>query len=281
MHTNQPNFESATVKGFGQEWATYDQSGLSKNELDQLFQAYFKIFPFNKLDQATSIGADFGCGSGRWSGCLAPAVRHLYLIDASEAAIQTARLNLRSHKNLSFHRCSIEEFAVGSQKLDFAFSLGVLHHLPDVPRALIDIAENLKPGAPFLLYLYYALDGRSSWYRFIWRRSNQMRKIISRFPFGARNLLTKILAALVYWPLARTALVLEHLRILPLNFPLAFYRHRSFYVMMNDSLDRFGTRLEQRFTKMQITKMLTDAGFENISFSTSAPFWCSIAYKKM
>ena len=31
--------------------------------------------------------------------------------------------------------------------------------------------------------------------------------------------------------------------------PLSFYRDCSFYVMRNDSLNRFGTRLERRFTR--------------------------------
>ena len=50
--------------------------------------------------------------------------------------------------------------------------------------------------------------------------------------------------------------------------------------MRTDSLDRFGTRLEQRFTKKEIEEMLKDSGFEKISFSEKAPFWVSLAYKK-
>jgi hypothetical protein len=61
------------------------------------------------------------------------------------------------------------------------------------------------------------------------------------------------------------------------NFPLSYYRHRSFYVMRNDALDRFGTRLEQRFTRAQIAAMLADAGFENIQFSPSTPYWTAVA----
>ena len=286
MSKNTSNLESATVEGFGLEWSAYDQSGVTETELNQVFRTYFKIFPWHLLDPSKSVGADFGCGSGRWSKFLSPYVRHLHLIDASEAALKTAKQRLHSCKNLSFHHCSIEDFRVNGdgiadpEKLDFAISLGVLHHLPDVPRALKDIFVNLRPGAPLLLYLYYALDGRSKFYRMTWFASDQFRKLISLLPFKVRISITQILAALIYWPLARTALALDHFNILPLNFPLAFYRRSSFYVMKNDSLDRFGTRLEKRFSRQEIENMLTEAGFENIRFSDEAPFWCSIAYKK-
>ena len=35
-------------------------------------------------------------------------------------------------------------------------ALGVLHHVPDTAAAIRSCAELLKPGAPLLLYLYYA-----------------------------------------------------------------------------------------------------------------------------
>ena len=64
------------------------------------------------------------------------------------------------------------------------------------------------------------------------------------------------------------------------NVPLSDYRNKSYYIMKNDALDRFGTKLEQRFSKLQITNMLHNAGFENVIFSDDTPFWTCISYKK-
>jgi hypothetical protein len=50
--------------------------------------------------------------------------------------------------------------------------------------------------------------------------------------------------------------------------------------MRTDALDRFGTRLEKRFTKIQIEEMMLRAGLENINFSNDLPFWCAVGYKK-
>ena len=59
------------------------------------------------------------------------------------------------------------------------------------------------------------------------------------------------------------------------SFPLSTYRNRSFYTMRTDALDRFGTRLEHRFTRAQIREMLEAAGLERVTFSDRRPYWCA------
>ena len=165
--------------------------------------------------------------------------------------------------------------------LDFAYSLGVLHHVPDTGAAIIDIAQCLKPGSPFLLYVYYAFDTRPFWFRALWKLTNLIRKVISVWPNVMKNIAADGIALLIYWPLSRAAKILDRLNSLPESWPLNYYRDRSFYVLRTDALDRFGTKLEHRFTKTQVESMLLAAGFENIFFSDRQPFWTAIAYKKI
>ena len=50
--------------------------------------------------------------------------------------------------------------------------------------------------------------------------------------------------------------------------------------MRTDALDRFGTKLEHRFTKKEILSMMEISGLENISFDENhAPYWCAVGYK--
>ena len=142
------------------------------------------------------------------------------------------------------------------------------------------MARQLKPGAPFLLYLYYAFDNRSAAYRMLWRISNAGRLMLCRAPYLVQIAVTTTIAYLVYWPLARTAALLEKIGLLPRSWPLAYYRHRALYVMRTDAFDRFCTRLEQRFTRAQIAGMLGAAGFEHIKFSETEPFWVALATKR-
>jgi len=86
-------------------------------------------------------------------------------------------------------------------------------------------------------------------------------------------------AAGVYWPLARTARLVERLGGDPTQIPLSPYRWKSFYTMRTDALDRLGTRLEQRFSRSEIERMMREAGLSGIRFSERDPFWVAIGRK--
>ena len=272
------NIDKQVVAGFGDEWSRFDQSELSKDELEQMFDNYFNIFPWEKLS-AKAVGFDLGCGSGRWAKMVAPRVGTLHLIDVSADALTVAKRNLKGADNCHFHNASVEEIPLENDSCDFGYSLGVLHHIPDTQAGLQACIDKLKSGAPFLLYLYYRFDNRPVWFRMIWKTSDVVRRFVSKMPHTLRFGLSQMLAAGVYFPLARTAKVLEKSGMNVESFPLAQYRNNSFYVMRTDALDRFGTRLERRFTKIEMRQMMEDVGLENITFSHTS-FWTAVSFKK-
>ena len=281
MNDVTQNVDPKVAAGFGHEWSTFRQNDTEFSTADReaIFHSYFHIFPWSELPPEP-VGIDVGCGSGRWSVMVAPKVGHLHLVDASADALDVARQNLASISNVTFHLASVADIPLRQNSLDFAFSLGVLHHVPDTAAAIHAVAAKLKVGAPFLIYLYYALDNRPWWYRAIWRFSNIFRLMISPLPATARLIVSQIIAIVVYWPLARFAAIVERAGFSPAAIPLESYRDRSFYVMRTDAYDRFCTRLEQRFTRRQIQQMLEVAGFERIRFSDCVPYWCAIGKKR-
>jgi hypothetical protein len=94
------------------------------------------------------------------------------------------------------------------------------------------------------------------WFRAVWKASDIGRRMISKLPHAARFAVSQMIAAGVYFPLARTARIAEMAGINPQLIPLSQYRNNSFYTMRTDALDRFGTRLEKRFTKAEIQTMM-------------------------
>src|SRR5258708_19658122 len=241
------NVDTNVAAGFGHEWSTFRQGENELSAIDRqaIFQSYFHIFPWDDLPP-DPVGIDVGCGSGRWSVMVAPKVGHLHLLDASEDALDVARQNLAGAANVSFHLASVGNIPLEDNSLDFAFSLGVLHHVPDTAAAIRAVTAKLKVGAPFLIYLYYALDNRPRWYRAIWQFSNFFRMIISSLPPTAPLIITHIISLLFYLPLPRLAAIVERAGFSPSAIPLESYRDRKFYVMRTDAYDRFCTRLEQR-----------------------------------
>lgn len=274
------NFDSKTIASFGDEWRTHHQQDIAQEELQSIFHDYFDIFPWPDLP-STAIGFDMGCGSGRWAKFVAPHVDSLICIDASDAALDVAKNNLAGHKNVQFFHATTETVPIPPESCDFGYSLGVLHHIPDTQAAMQDCVCLLKQGAPFLVYLYYKFDNRPVWYRVLWQLSDLMRKTINRLSDGIKTPVTNLLALTVYWPLARLSWLLERLGCNVSAIPLSTYRNLSFSTMKTDSRDRFGTPLEQRFTRNEIKKMMEDSGLEKIHFSDKPPFWCAVGRKRV
>lgn len=260
------NVDPATVEGFGREWERFDQSELTDTEGRRIFADYFSIFDFSGLGE----GFDLGCGSGRWARYVAPRVELLHCIDPSNA-IDVAKRNLAGIDNVMFHRADAAHIPLADGSQSFGYCLGVLHHIPDPEEAMRHAVRKLRPGAQFLVYLYYKMETRPAWFRAVWKASDILRGGISRLPFSIRTAVTSAIAATVYWPLARFGRP---------NWPLVeIYYDKSFYTMRTDALDRFGTRLEHRFTRDEIRAMMERCGLTDIRFSDSRPYWVAVGRK--
>ena len=271
------NIDEKVVESFGDEWTRFDQSGMSETEAKMAFEEYFSVFPWQILPKGAE-GVDMGCGSGRWSRFVAPKVGKLHCVDPSNA-IDIAAKNLSFFSNVEFHRASLDSSGLKPGSLDFGYSLGVVHHVPDTKAAIKSIAELLKTGAPLLLYVYYSFENRPNWFRFLWRLSDLLRTYISILPTRIKSIVTDIIALLIYFPASRIALVLDRFGLNGTNFPLYYYRNRSLLTLRTDARDRFGTALEKRFSKKEIREMMEQAGLRDIVFSSNAPYWCVVGIK--
>ena len=273
------NIDPRTVEGFGQEWSRYPQDLLAPDEAAETFNEYFRVFPWDRLSP-DAVGFDAGCGSGRWARLVAARVGRLHCVDASAEALGVARRNLAAVPNCEFHLASIDDLPLEDGSMDFGYSLGVLHHMPDTAAGLKACTAKLKRGAPFLVYLYYDFENRPWWFRRLWGASELLRRCISTFPFGLKAAFCQGISAIAYWPLARLAWAAEKAGLDVSHFPLAYYRHRSFYTMRTDTLDRLGTRLEHRFSSDEVRAMMTAADLERVTFSPAMPHWTAVGYKR-
>lgn len=273
------NVDDTTVQSFGDEWSRHRQNDLDQDELQELFRAYFHIVDWKTLP-ADAVAFDMGVGAGRWARLVAPKVNHLHVVDAAEKALVVAMENCATQDNVTFHHATTDTVDLAPESFDFGYSLGVLHHIPDTSKALKDCVKLLKPGGKFLVYLYYRFDNRPFWFRMIWQMSDILRHAVFRLPPTLKSVVTDIIAALVYWPVSRFAWLVEKLGLAVDVLPLSYYRRSSFATLRTDSRDRFGTPLEQRFTRAEMDSMMQEAGLSDIRFSTSAPYWCAIGTKR-
>jgi ubiquinone/menaquinone biosynthesis C-methylase UbiE len=272
------NIDLNTVESFGAEWLAFNK--FDSEEIELLGSEYFDIITPQMLNESSTM-ADFGCGTGRFSKYWQPKVKKIYAIDPSDAVIAAQKL-IGEYDNIDIIRASIDDIPLDDNSLDFAMSIGVLHHIPDTQKALTDCVKKVKIGGYFYLYLYYSLDNRGMLFRMLWKLSDLVRFIVCKLPQKVKKVVCEIIAILFYMPFVILTRLVKSLGF-PSNvwslIPLSAYHNKSFFVIRNDALDRFGTPLEHRFSKVEIEKMMQNAGLSNVVFSNKMPFWHAVGQK--
>ena len=270
------NIDNEVVDHFGKEWAKYNYlGGVASAALDEQFEAYVRPINFDDFDNRTAVAADFGAGSGRWTERLEPFFNKIYAVEPSAAAVLVMNEKFSNLEKIKVLHENIENNSIADNSLDFAISLGVLHHIPNTRKAIMDLGKKIKPGGTFLCYLYYKIENKPIYYRAIFSLVNIVRFCTSRMPHKIRMLLASFIALTVYLPFARLSRILLRKGWDISNIPLHHYAEMPFVMLENDALDRFGTRLEQRFNKVEIEAMLEEADFDptTLKFSEVEPFW--------
>ena len=277
------NLDQEVIDSFGREWSVFDYAEAATSDaLDEEFAAYCAPIELQTFDIAKSVVADFGAGSGRWTTRLLPHFALIYALEPSVGAINVLHRKFDNEPRIVILHETIGANSIPNNSLDLGMCLGVLHHIPDTGLAIKDIATKIKSGGIFHCYLYYKLSDKPLFYRGLFFIATPLRWLVSRLPYGSRRFIAQIIAVLVYFPLARTAKLLSDRGKNVSNFPLHHYANMPFVMLQNDALDRFGTRLEQRFSKNEITGMLGSAGFDlsTLKFSDVEPFW-TFSVKKL
>jgi len=249
---------------FGEEWQGFPEI-LPEHEKE--FQQYFDLVDLDVL--ANTRVCDLGCGIGRWSHFLKDRCREMVLLDFSEA-IFVARENLRGADNALFFLGDLRQMPFRDDFADFLFTLGVLHHLPT--GALEEVRALSRRAPTLLVFLYYALDNRPMFWRWLLSAVTGVRLGLSRMENPhVRSALTWALTIGAYLPLISLGHALRPLG-LENKIPLYdFYRGKSLQRIRQDVYDRFFTRIEQRFRKEEILA-LRDT-FCEVVVSDDPPYW--------
>jgi len=274
---NGKNIDKKVVDEFGDEWLKfyeYDDDLIQKGG-----DEYFDILNENIINDKT-YALDMGCGTGRWTKYLSTKVRFVEAVDPSQAIFAADKL-LGDIKNVRLSQASVDTLPFEDETFDFVMSIGVLHHIPDTHKALYDCVKKVKKGGYFYVYLYYNLDRRGSLYKALFQISDIIRKLVSRLPGKIKHYVCDILAIIFYMPFILIGRVFNFwgFKTLAKRMPLSGYQNRSLFMIRNDTLDRFGTRLEQRFSAKQVIEMMENAGLTNIIVSPGIPYYHAVGRK--
>ena len=180
--------KAATAAGFGWQWQHFTQEDARYAE--QFLGWIAPVTPEFFRDKVVLEG---GCGKGRHTQLAAGwGAKDVIGVDLSDA-VETAFASTRALDNAHIIQADIYHLPLARQ-FDYAFSVGVLHHLPDPHGGFISLASKIKPGGHISAWVYGAEN--NEW---ITRLVNPVReKLTSRMNRSALLQLSKLPAACLY-----------------------------------------------------------------------------------
>jgi len=180
--------KAATAENFGWQWQHFVQS-------DELYADQFLgwIAPVRPEFFRGKAVLEGGCGKGRHTQLAANwGAREVIGVDLSDA-VETAFAATRNLENAHIVQADIYHLPF-ARVFDYAFSVGVLHHLPDPRAGFRSLASKVKVGGNISAWVYGAEN--NEW---ITRFIDPLReKFSSRIDRRALLQLSKFPTALVY-----------------------------------------------------------------------------------
>ncbi len=250
--------QQRTQRSFGYQWMRF---GELRPEFEEQF-LWFISPPITRGFFAGKRGVDAGCGCGRHLYWAASWGAEIIGVDVSDS-VDRAFANTAHLPNAHIVQGDIYHLPVAPSEFDFAYSLGVLHHLPDTARGLASVAQCVRPGGKVITWLYSG--GRGKWFE----RVEPLRRAVSKLPLPVLYWISFVIAGLGYptvivpyrW-LSRMRLFRGLLKRLPSH--VKYYAAYPFRVYHADWVDRLSPPVRSYFRAPEAQALLEGQGLASV-----------------
>ncbi len=246
-----------TQHSFGYQWTTFSEMSC---DFQENFWTY--LHPATPEFFRGRLGLDAGCGFGRHIYHAARCGAEMVGVDFSRA-IESTRRNTQQLADVHLVQADIYRLPFAPGTFDFAYSVGVLHHLPDPGRGVAALAQVLKPEGMLFIWLY------SSTRRFLNALLESVRMISTRLPHPIIRALSWV-GALIDWTVIGTYRIARRVPVFgPLCECLAparvkLYNRYPFQVAYADWFDRLAAPIRFYYDEEGTRRLVAAVGLTNI-----------------
>ena len=261
-------------KNFNWQWNKWSRTQFENENLGKSMEGYTKDM-FEKITELSSSKIkdktvlDIGCGAGRFVDIVLEKGGIPVAIDNSNA-IDTAKKNFANHSDeILFIQADALKLPFKKECIDFAYSIGVLHHTPYPEKGIEEAFRVIRYGGELAVSVY----SKKGYYTFptvnIWRKFFQfLRPVFGYYPaliysnlFGTIN----FALAKIYKPLSYPARIF---------FPTVCLPDLKWSIL--DTFDSITPSYQSGHTLYEVSKWFLNSKFSNIRIAA----WENIIGKK-
>lgn len=247
------NETEKTIQDFGEQWHTFRDNPGFYGSKGLLFDVMGPLLA--PEDIVGAHVAEIGSGTGRIVNMLLDAgAAHVAALEPS-SAMEVLKINTQARAGrITYLQVPGEELPV-TPALDYIFSIGVIHHIPNPVPVIARAYDALRSGGTLLVWLY-GHEGNETYLRF----AEPLRRITKRLP----HVLLLMLASVLYIGLE---LYIFLCRFLPLPMHvymknvLGRFPHKTRFMTIYDQLN---PAYAKYYYEHEARALLEQAGFTNI-----------------
>ncbi len=257
-----------SIEDFGKQFKYHNNVDDYWGSIEML-EDIVKPFDLNQIENKTVC--EVGVGSGRiLKNLIKKKPLKVYGIEPSEAIDVAKKNNINNSDKIIFKNIPGQMINFNNE-IDYVFSLGVIHHIPEADIVCDKIYKSLKKNGKFIIWLY-GKEGNNL-YLFIF---NNLRKVTKFLPDKILNIISIILNInlSVYIFLCKF-----------FNLPLRGYINNvikkcSFQKRTYIIFDQLNPSYSKYYSKEEVSTLLKKSGFTKFKiFSRYGYSWTAIAEK--
>ena len=257
-----------SYKEFGQQFLTdsnIDDYWGSKEMLKDI------VAPFSLSAIKNKVVMEVGVGSGRIINNLVKFLpKKVIAVEPSQAIKVAKKNNELNKKKIEFLNLKAEDLNI-CKKVDYAFSLGVIHHIPKYKKACKAIYNSLKSNGQFIVWVY-GYEGNEL-YLLIF---NNIRRITRILPDSFLRVFCTFLNIVCSFYI----FLCKFIKLPMQGYMLKVFGKCSFEKRNYIIFDQLNPSFSKYFKREELVNLLKETGFKDINIKHRHGYsWLAIAKK--
>lgn len=258
-----------TIEDFGDQWNIFTKNEGYYGSTKVMVDICGSIFnPSNFIGRNV---LDIGAGTGRLTNILVDMkAKHVYSVEPSRAFNVLLKVTEKNKQKITYIQSAGDNIPLNF-KVDFAISIGVLHHILDPAPVCKRAYDLLEENGEFLIWVY-AKEGNELYLFF----ANLMRLLTTKMH---DNTLLKICKFLNFF------LTIYCIACSKLKLPMFTYMKNHIAKLSNDVrvltiFDQLNPEHAKYYTKIETIALLEKAGFKNVKIEYRHKYsWTALGKK--